>query len=83
MMRIIQRSSAAELVTATPSREDARATMIALALAGKTQLALARQATAPVFEHLITGLGPEEFEQLIALLGRPHDNLVPLAANTD
>ncbi|AMG73206.1 MarR family winged helix-turn-helix transcriptional regulator [Sphingopyxis granuli] len=79
MTRIIQRMTAAGLVTATPSREDARVTLVALAPAGEAQLAEARLATAPIYAHLIAGLKAEEFEQLIALLGRLHDNLEPLA----
>ncbi|MGB3847191.1 MarR family transcriptional regulator [Sphingopyxis sp. YF1] len=79
MTRIIQRMTAAGLVTTTPSPDDARVTSVALAPAGEARLAEARQATAPVYAHLVTGLGADEFEQLIALLGRLHDNLEPLA----
>lgn len=79
MTRIIQRMTAAGLVTTTPSAEDARVTSVALAPAGEARLADARQATAPVYEHLVAGLRADEFEQLIALLGRLHDNLEPLA----
>lgn len=79
MTRIIQRMTAAGLVTTTPSPDDARVTSVALAPAGEARLADARQATAPVYAHLVTGLGADEFEQLIALLGRLHDNLEPLA----
>src|SRR5690606_28323205 len=79
MTRIIQRMTAAGLVTATPSREDARVTLVALAPGGEARLAEARLATAPIYAHLIAGLKAEEFEQLIALLGRLHDNLEPLA----
>lgn len=79
MTRIIQRMTAAGLVTTTPSAEDARVTSVALAPAGEARLADARQATAPVYAHLVAGLRADEFEQLIALLGRLHDNLEPLA----
>lgn len=79
MTRIIQRMTAAGLVTTTPSPDDARVTSVALAPAGEARLVEARQATAPVYAHLVTGLGADEFEQLIALLGRLHDNLEPLA----
>lgn len=79
MTRIIQRMTAAGLVTTTPSPDDARVTSVMLAPAGDARLAEARQATAPIYAHLITGLRTEEFEQLIALLGRLHDNLEPLA----
>jgi len=76
---LIQRMTAAGLVTTTPSAEDARVTSVALAPAGDARLADARRATAPVYEHLVAGLRADEFEQLIALLGRLHDNLEPLA----
>lgn len=79
MTRIIQRMAAAGLITTAASEEDARVTLVALAPVGETRLAQARQATAPVFEHLVTGLEPDEFEKLIELLGQLHDNLEPLA----
>lgn len=79
MTRIIQRMTTAGLVTTMPSEDDARVTLVALAPDGEAQLAKARQATAPIYEHLIAGLAAEEFEQLIGLLGRLHDNLEPLA----
>jgi len=82
MTRIIQRMSASGLVTTAVSQDDARVTLVALAPLGESQLALARQATAPVYSHLITGLEPDEFEKLIALLDRLHDNLEPIAPRT-
>ncbi len=82
MTRIIQRMSAAGLVTTAASQDDARVTLVALAPLGESQLAQARQATAPVYSHLITGLDPDDFEKLIALLDRLHDNLEPIAPRT-
>lgn len=79
MTRIIQRMTSAGLVSVAPSAQDARVKLVALAPTGEARLAKARLATAPVFEHLVKGLKPDEFEQLIALLGRLHDNLEPLA----
>jgi DNA-binding MarR family transcriptional regulator len=79
MTRIIQRMAAAGLVTTAPSSEDARVTMVSLTAEGEDRLAEARKASAPVYEHLIEGLAPAEFEQLIGLLERLHDNLEPLA----
>lgn len=79
MTRIIQRMTAAGLVTAIPSDEDARVTLVTLTATGEARLAEARTAAAPVYEHLVGGLEPEAFEQLIALLNRLHDNLEPLA----
>lgn len=82
MTRIIQRMTAAGLVTTAASTDDARVTLVALASLGESQLAQARQATAPVYAHLITGLEPYDFEKLIALLDRLHDNLEPIAPRT-
>ncbi len=79
MTRIIQRMAAAGLVTTAPSPDDARVTMVALAPLGESQLAQARQATAPIFAHLTNGLDPDDFDRLVALLDRLHDNLEPLA----
>ncbi|AJP71661.1 MarR family winged helix-turn-helix transcriptional regulator [Sphingomonas hengshuiensis] len=79
MTRIIQRMAAAELVSATSSAEDARVTLVTLTAAGKAKLRQARKVAAPVYEHLIEGLEPDDFERLIALLNRLHDNLEPLA----
>jgi DNA-binding MarR family transcriptional regulator len=79
MTRIIQRMAAGGLVTTAPSADDARVTMVSLTEEGETRLAEARKAAAPVYEHLIEGLAPAEFEQLIGLLERLHDNLEPLA----
>lgn len=77
--RILQRMAAAELVALAPSSKDARVTLVSLAPVGKVQLAKARQTTAPIYEHLVSGLTPDEFEKIIELLGRLHDNLDPLA----
>ena len=80
MTRIIQRMTAAGLVSAAPSPEDARVTQVTLTAAGEEKLREARQAAAPVYEHLIDGLAPQDFERLIGLLNRLHDNLEPLAS---
>lgn len=79
MTRIIQRMVAAGLVEATASEEDARVTLVTLTSAGEGKLGEARRAAAPVYDHLVTGLNAGEFEMLIALLNRLHDNLGPLA----
>jgi DNA-binding MarR family transcriptional regulator len=79
MTRIIQRMTAAGLVSATASVEDARVTLVTLTQDGRDKLREARRASAPVYEHLVTGLAPEEFERMIGLLNRMHDNLEPLA----
>lgn len=76
--RILQRMAAAELVTLAPSSKDARVTLVSLAPVGNAQLAKARQATAPIYENLVSGLTPDEFEKIIELLERLHDNLDPL-----
>lgn len=80
MTRIMQRMIAAGLITKTQSETDARVSMVALAPDGEVRLATARRATAPIYENLVDGLAPDEFEQLIALLNRLHDNLEPLVS---
>ncbi|MAU08511.1 MULTISPECIES: MarR family winged helix-turn-helix transcriptional regulator [Erythrobacter] len=79
MTRIMQRMITAGLITKTQSETDARVSMVALAPEGEERLATARQVTAPIYEHLVEGLTADEFEQLVALLNRLHDNLEPLA----
>jgi len=79
MTRIIQRMAAAGLVSATSSAEDARVTLVTLTDDGSEKLNEARGVSAPVYEHLVAGLGPQEFEMMIGLLNRVHDNLEPLA----
>ncbi|MDZ3831635.1 MAG: MarR family winged helix-turn-helix transcriptional regulator [Sphingopyxis sp.] len=79
MTRILQRMSAAGLVETAKSGTDTRVTLVTLAPAGEAKLADARRVTAPVFEHLIAGLAPRDFERMIALLGQLYDNLDPLA----
>jgi len=80
MTRIMQRMIAGGLITKTQSDRDARVSMVALAPEGERRLGAARETTAPIYEHLVDGLSVAEFEQLIALLGRLHDNLEPLAS---
>lgn len=79
MTRIIQRMKATGLVSATISAVDARVTQVALTEAGEAKLREAREISAPVFQHLVAGFQPAEFDALIALLNRLHDNLGPLA----
>ncbi len=75
MTRIIQRMAAAGLVAAGSSAEDARVTEVSLTPLGEAKLAEARAATAPVYARIIRGLTPRDFDRLIALLDRLHDNL--------
>lgn len=75
MTRIVQRMAAADLVTLTPSAEDARVTMVALTATGESKLADARQATSPVYQQVITGLSARDFDRLLALLDRVYRNL--------
>lgn len=79
MTRIVQRMAAAGLVATASSEADTRVTLVTLTTTGKAKLRKARTVTAPVYGHLTQGLAAEEFEQLIALLNRLHDNLAPLA----
>ncbi|WP_249276537.1 MarR family winged helix-turn-helix transcriptional regulator [Sphingomonas baiyangensis] len=79
MTRIVQRMVGAGLVTAASSPEDARITLVDLTPVGQARLAEARRVTAPIFGHLVQGFAADEFEQLIAMLGRMHANLAPLS----
>src|ERR1700754_2426647 len=49
MTRIIQRMTAAGLVSACPSEDDARVTSVSMSAAGEAKLAAARLAAAPVY----------------------------------
>ena len=75
MTRIIQRMAAAGLVTTAASAADARVTLVSLTPLGQERLAQARRATAPVYARVIRGLDRDEFEKLLSLLERLHDNL--------
>ncbi|CAN7463100.1 MarR family transcriptional regulator [Phenylobacterium sp. LjRoot225] len=75
MTRIIQRMTSAGLVSVAPSAEDARVTEVSLTPAGEAKLAEARQATAPVYARVVSGLSAREFDTLITLLDRLHANL--------
>ncbi|WP_322963892.1 MarR family winged helix-turn-helix transcriptional regulator [Sphingomonas fuzhouensis] len=75
MTRIVQRMAAADLVTLTPSPEDARVTMVALTPIGESKLTEARQATSPVYQQVIKGLSARDFDRLLALLDRVYRNL--------
>lgn len=75
MTRIVQRMAAAELVTLTPSEEDARVTMVALTPTGESKLGEARQATSPVYQQVIAGLSARDFDRLLGLLDRVYRNL--------
>lgn len=75
MTRIVQRMAAADLVTLTPSAEDARVTMVALTATGESKLAEARQATSPVYQQVIAGLSARDFDRLLTLLDRVYRNL--------
>lgn len=77
MTRIVQRMAAAGLVATGPSMADNRVTAVALTPAGRERLAEARRVTAPVYAKAISGFSAEEFESLLALLGRFYTNLDP------
>lgn len=74
MMRIVQRMEAGGLVTSGPGR-DGRVTEVQMTKAGRQKLDEARRATAPIYAQVIRGFSLREFEALIALLNRLHDNL--------
>lgn len=75
MMRIIGRMEDAGLVASAPSAYDARITEVALTPLGHRKLAEARAATSPVYAQGISGISASDFNRLIELLARLHDNL--------
>jgi DNA-binding MarR family transcriptional regulator len=75
MMRIIGRMADAGLILSAPSTEDARVTEVFLTDLGRTKLAEARAATAPIYASLIAGFSAADFDRMIRLINRLHDNL--------
>lgn len=75
MMRIIARVAQAGLVTSAPSAEDGRVTEVFLTERGLDKLNEARAATAPIYARVISGFSAADFDRMIRLLNRLHDNL--------
>lgn len=75
MMRVLERMQKAQLIKTTPSVSDGRVTELLLTEPGRTKLAAAREATAPIYHKLIRGFSAIDFSRLLNLLGRLHDNL--------
>ena len=75
MMRIVERMQKAELVQTVRSQADGRVTELLLTANGRARLAEARELTAPVYHRLIRGLSANDFNRLLDLLNRLHDNL--------
>lgn len=75
MTRIIQRMTAAGIVTTAPSLADGRVTDVWLSPLGERKLAEAREATAPTYAQIIDGLSARDFDRLLTLLGRLYANL--------
>lgn len=82
MTRILQRMAGDGLVSVAVSAADARVTQVELTALGKRKLREARVTSAPVFQHLIAGFQPEEFDALVDMLDRLHTNLEPLVARS-
>jgi DNA-binding MarR family transcriptional regulator len=80
MMRIVQRMSDVGLITSAPSQHDARVTEVFLTEGGTAKLAEARTVTSPVYAKLIEGFSEPDFNDLIGLLNRLHDNLFQIEA---
>lgn len=78
MTRIVQRMSAAGLVTVKESKADARVTEVALRAAGRTKLEAAREVTAPVYRSIVKGVDRADFDKLLWLLNHLNDNLAEL-----
>jgi DNA-binding MarR family transcriptional regulator len=75
LARIVGRMEKAGLIETRPSPSDGRVTELTLTQLGREKLAAARQCTAPVYRRVIRGFAARDFEQLINLLNRLHDNL--------
>ncbi len=75
MMRILERMANAGLVTSAPSADDARVTEVFLSNRGCSKVVEARAATAPVYAAAISGFSALDFDRMIVLLGRLHENL--------
>lgn len=75
MTRIVQRMASGRLVLSAPSQSDARVTEVTLTPLGEAKLSEARVVTAPVYARIIRGLSRSDFDKLIDLLGRLHENL--------
>jgi DNA-binding MarR family transcriptional regulator len=75
MMRIVERMTKAGLIDSHPSTEDGRVTELLLTRLGREKLAAARRVTAPFYRKLIHGFSARDFERLLDLLNRLHDNL--------
>ncbi len=75
MMRIVERMQKAALIEAAASPSDGRVTQLRLTATGREKLAAARETTAPIYHKLIRGFSAADFNRLLDMLGRLHDNL--------
>lgn len=75
MMRIVERMQKVDLIETAPSESDGRVTELRLTATGREKLAAAREAAAPIYHKLIRGFSAGDFNRLLDMLGRLHDNL--------
>lgn len=75
MMRIVERMAKADLIATMSSASDGRVTELKLTAEGRTKLAAARQAAAPIYQQIIRGFSAKDFGHLLDLLNRLHGNL--------
>ncbi|RYD60095.1 MAG: MarR family transcriptional regulator [Sphingomonadales bacterium] len=75
MMRIVERMTKAGLIITLPSSSDGRVTELTLTDEGRSKLAAARQATAPIYQQIIRGFSATDFGRMLDLLNRLHTNL--------
>ena len=75
MMRIVERMTKAGLIDTAQSESDGRVKEIALTALGQEKLAAAREATAPLYEKIITGFSATDYSRLLDLLHRLYTNL--------
>jgi len=75
MMRLVERMKKAGLVTSVGNADDGRVTDLVLTDVGKEKLAAARKLTAPMYKQIIRGFSRSNFNTLLELLDRLHNNL--------
>jgi len=78
LTRIVQRMSAAGLVTAQAREGDNRVTEVSLTALGNEQLAAARRLTAPIYSQVITGFSRKDFNLMMTTIDRIYLNLASL-----
>lgn len=83
LTRILQRMTAAGLVSGEVRSADNRVTEISLTPLGQARLEEARQLTSPIYAQAIAGFSERDFDRMTALLEQLYANLGTLANGKD